>query len=50
MTINEIKDFLAEKRGYLKKSADVLSERLNCPIEDCESALYEARTGSWKTQ
>jgi len=43
MTINEIKDFLAERRGYLKKSADVLSERLNCPIEDCETALYEAR-------
>jgi hypothetical protein len=43
MTINEIKDFLAEKQGYLKKSADVLSERLNCPIEDCETALYEAR-------
>ena len=43
MTINEIKDFLAGKPGYLKKSADVLSERLNCPIEDCETALYEAR-------
>ena len=43
MTINEIKDFIAERRGYLKKSADVLSERLNCPIEDCETALYEAR-------
>ena len=43
MTINEIKDFLAEKAGYLKKSADVLSERLNCPIEDCETALYDAR-------
>lgn len=43
MTINEIKDFIAEKPGYLKKSADVLSERLNCPIEDCETALYEAR-------
>jgi hypothetical protein len=43
MTVNEIKDFIAERRGYLKKSADVLSERLNCPIEDCETALYEAR-------
>ena len=43
MTINEIKDFIAERRGYLKKSADVLSERLNCPIEDCETSLYEAR-------
>lgn len=43
MTINEIKDFIAERPGYLKKSADVLSERLNCPIEDCETALYEAR-------
>jgi hypothetical protein len=43
MTINEIKDFIAERPGYLKKSADVLSERLSCPIEDCETALYEAR-------
>ena len=43
MTINEIKDFIGEKPGYLKKSADVLSERLNCPLEDCETALYEAR-------
>jgi len=43
MTINEIKDFLAERPGYLKKSADVLSERLGCSIEDCETALYEAR-------
>jgi len=43
MTINEIKDFIAERPGYLKKSADVLSERLNYPIEDCETALYEAR-------
>ncbi len=43
MTINEIKDFLAERQGYLKKSAEVLSERLDCPIEDCETALYEAR-------
>jgi hypothetical protein len=43
MTINEIKDFLSERPGYLKKSADILSERLNCPLEDCETALYEAR-------
>ena len=43
MTIEEIKDFLNEKQGYLKKSAGVLSERLDCPIEDCETALYEAR-------
>lgn len=43
MTINEIKDFIAGRPGYLKKSADVLSERLNCPLEDCETALYEAR-------
>ena len=43
MTINEIKDFIGERPGYLKKSADVLSERLNCALEDCETALYEAR-------
>jgi len=43
MSIEEIKDFLNEKQGYLKKSAGVLSERLDCPIEDCETALYEAR-------
>ena len=43
MTIEDIKDFIAERPGYLKKSASVLSERLEAPIEDCETALYEAR-------
>ena len=43
MTIEDIKDFLGGRPGYLKKSASVLSERLEAPIEDCETALYEAR-------
>jgi len=44
MTIEDIKDFIGERPGYLKKSAQVLAERLDAPIEDCETALYEART------
>ena len=43
MTINEIKKFLEDKPGYLKKSAEVLSGRLECDIELCETALYESR-------
>ena len=43
MTIDDIKDFIGERPGYLKKSAQVLAERLDVPIEDCETALYEAR-------
>jgi hypothetical protein len=43
MTIEDIKDFIGERPGYLKKSASVLAERLEAPIEDCETALYEAR-------
>tara|TARA_R110002096_G_scaffold2044_4_gene10638 strand:+ start:420 stop:1562 length:1143 start_codon:yes stop_codon:yes gene_type:complete len=43
MIINDIKAFLLEKPGYLKKSAEVLSGRLECDIELCETALYEAR-------
>jgi len=43
MTINEIKDFLTGKPGYLKKSAEVLSGRLECDVELCETALYESR-------
>tara|TARA_B100001057_G_scaffold53533_1_gene47537 strand:- start:3910 stop:5049 length:1140 start_codon:yes stop_codon:yes gene_type:complete len=43
MNIEDIRDFLRERPGYLKKSATVLSERIDCPIEDCETALYEAR-------
>jgi hypothetical protein len=44
MTIEDIKDFIGERPGYLKKSATVLAERLDAPIEECETALYEART------
>ena len=43
MTIEDIKDFIGERPGYLKKSASILSERLEAPIEECETALYEAR-------
>ena len=43
MTISEIKSFLESKPGYLKKSAEVLSGRLECDIELCETALYEMR-------
>jgi len=43
MTINEIKSFLENKPGYLKKSAEVLSGRLECDVELCETALYETR-------
>ena len=43
MTIEDIKDFIGERTGYLKKSAQVLAERLDAPLEDCETALYEAR-------
>ena len=38
MTINEIKDFIAEGGDTLRKAL-TLSERLNS-IEDCETALY----------
>jgi len=43
MTIEDIKDFIGGRPGYLKKSASVLAERLDMPIEECETALYEAR-------
>ena len=43
MNINEIKSFLEDKPGYLKKSAEVLSGRLECDVELCETALYEMR-------
>tara|TARA_R110002050_G_scaffold69859_3_gene151016 strand:- start:53 stop:1195 length:1143 start_codon:yes stop_codon:yes gene_type:complete len=43
MDILNIKIFLREHHGYLKKSAIRLSERLNADLELCETALYEAR-------
>lgn len=43
MTSDDIKDFIGGRPGYLKKSAAVLAERLDVPIEECETALYEAR-------
>ena len=39
----EIKQFLKEKPGYLKEGASRLSERLDCSIDTCLSALREAR-------
>lgn len=43
MTKDDIKAFLEEKPGYLKVSADRLSERLNCSVETCAAALTEMR-------
>jgi len=43
MTKDNIKAFLEEKPGYLKVSADRLSERLNCSVETCAAALTEMR-------
>ena len=43
MTKAEIKDFLNEKPGYLKVGPEKLSERLDCSVEMCKSALEEVR-------
>ena len=43
MTKNEIKDFLKENQGYLKKGAEFLSEKFNCSVETCKLALRETR-------
>ena len=43
MDILNIKSFLRENPGYLKKSAVRLSERLSAEVELCETALYESR-------
>jgi hypothetical protein len=43
MDILNIKTFLRENPGYLKKGAVRLSERLDSDLEICETALYEAR-------
>ena len=43
MTKNEIKAFLKDRPGYLKEGAERLSERLDCSVENCRSALKEAR-------
>ena len=45
MTKNEIKAFLKDKPGYLKEGAERLSERLDCSVENCRSALKEALSG-----
>ena len=43
MTKNEIKNFLKENQGYLKKGAEFLSEKFNCSVETCKLALRETR-------
>ncbi len=43
MTIDEIKDFLREKPGYLKKGSGQLAILLEAPVEDCKNALKEVR-------
>ena len=43
MNKHEIKKFLEEKPGYLKKSPEILSERLDCSVEACKAALEESR-------
>ena len=43
MSLKEIKEFIREKQGYLKKSAQVLAERLNCGLHEAAVALSEVR-------
>tara|TARA_R110000824_G_scaffold20796_6_gene77947 strand:- start:18463 stop:19596 length:1134 start_codon:yes stop_codon:yes gene_type:complete len=43
MTKQDIKDFLKENVGYLKKGSEFLSEKFNCSVETCKLALREAR-------
>lgn len=43
MTKQEIKDFLKDNVGYLKKGSEFLSEKFNCSVETCKLALREAR-------
>jgi len=43
MHIEDIKDFLRSKPGYLKEGAGRLSRKLNCPYSDCRTALKEVR-------
>ena len=43
MTKQDIKDFLKENQGYLKKGSEFLSEKFNCSVETCKLALREAR-------
>ena len=43
MTKQEIKNFLKENVGYLKKGSEFLSEKFNCSVETCRLALREAR-------
>ena len=43
MTKQEIKIFLTENAGYLKKGSEFLSEKFNCSVETCKLALRETR-------
>ena len=43
MTKQDIKNFLKENTGYLKKGSEFLSEKFNCSVETCKLALREVR-------
>jgi len=43
MTKHDIKEFLKENTGYLKKGPEYLSEKFNCSVETCKLGLREAR-------
>lgn len=43
MNKQEIKNFLKENTGYLKKGSEFLSEKFNCSVETCKLALRESR-------
>ena len=43
MELNEIKDFLREKPGYLKKGSGQLAVLLEADVEKCKTALREVR-------
>ena len=43
MKLEEIKDFLREKPGYLKKGSGQLALLLEADVEKCKTALREVR-------
>jgi hypothetical protein len=43
MTLNEIKEFLRSKKGYIKNSPKTIARRLNCSEELVQEALKEVR-------
>ena len=42
----DIRQFLLERPGYLKKGAWVLARRLECSVKDCQEALRELRNAN----